>query len=83
MHIIIGSLDQFINNILYGNSQVFEAVRDFGLLIPDLFHVLLCFFEIGALAEKKKTQVIRLFYREEITGSLVMITLLSLIGKNM
>lgn len=83
MHIIIGSLDQFILNIIYREGQVFEAVRDFGLMIPDLFHVLLSYFELSILAESRGVAVYRLFYREEIMLFLMMITLFSLLGKNM
>ena len=83
MHIIVNSLDQFIVNIIYGRGQVFEAVRDFGLMIPDLFHVLLSYFELSILAESRGVPVFRLFYREELLMAVVMISLFSLFGKNL
>lgn len=83
MHVIISSLDQFIVNVIHGEGQVFEAFRDLGLMMPDIFHVLVCYFEIGALAQKRRISIFNLFYKEEIMASLVLVILFSLIGKNM
>lgn len=82
MHVIVSGLDQFIDNVIYGQGQQFEATRDLGLMAPDIFHVLVAYFELAALAEKEDCSIFRLFYREEITGSVVLIILFSVFGKN-
>jgi hypothetical protein len=82
MHVIVSGLDQFIGNVIFHKGQHFEAVRDFGLMIPDVFHVLLTFFEMTSLAERRRVSVLRLFYKEEIFMSLVVIILFSILGKN-
>ena len=83
MHIIVNSLDQFIGNVIYRRAQHFEAVRDFGLMIPDVFHVLVAYFEIMDLARKRRVSVFRLFYREEILASILLVSMFSILGKNM
>lgn len=83
MHIVVGALDQFIDNVLYRRGQQFEAVRDLGLMAPDVFHVLVAYFELSALAEKQRTQIVRLFYREEISLSILLLILFSILGKNL
>jgi magnesium-transporting ATPase (P-type) len=83
IHVIIGSLDQFIDNVIYRKGAQFEAVRDFGLMIPDVFHILVAYFELGALAGRRGVGVIRLFHREEIMTAALLVVLLSLLGKNL
>ena len=83
MHIIIGGLDQFVENVINGNGQVFEMVRDFGLMIPDLFHVLFCYFEARILADSKNLSIWKLFYKEELMAAAVFISLFTILGKNM
>ncbi len=83
MHIIVGSLDQFIDNIIFHKAKTFEASRDFGLLIPDFFHWLLCFFELRRLAGLHRKNVLRLFYKEEIMMSVLLVILFSLLGKSL
>ena len=83
MHIIVGGLDQFIDRILYGRGQFFEAIRDFGLLLPDIFHVLVSYFEMRIYAESKRKYFWRIFYREELMMSGLLLILFSLLGKNL
>jgi len=80
-HIIVNSLDQFITNVIQRDGQQFEAVRDLALMAPDVFHVLVAYFELSRLAAKRKTDMLNLFYREELLLSLVAIILMSLLGK--
>ena len=83
MHIIIGGLDQFIDNVIKGHGQVFESVRDLGLMIPDVFHVLVCYFELRILADSKHVSIFRLFYREELMVFGLLLVLFTILGKNM
>ena len=80
-HIIVSSLDQFITNVIQRGGQQFEAVRDLALMAPDIFHVLLAYFELSQLAVAKKTNVLNLFHREELLLSLIAVILMSLLGK--
>ena len=82
MHILVNCLDQFINNVIYHRGQDFEALRDVGLLLPDVFHVLVCYFEMRILAEQKKTRIYKLFYKEELMLSAVLVTMFSILGRN-
>jgi hypothetical protein len=82
-HVVVASLDQFIANVIYREGQHFEAVRDLALMAPDVFHLLVAYFEMSSLAAKRRTTVYRLFYREELLFSLVIIFLLSLLGKSL
>ena len=81
MHIIVGSLDQFVTNVLHHQGQQFEAARDIGLMVPDILHVLVAYFEMRLLADKQSTSIISLFYREEILLCVLIVTLFSILGK--
>lgn len=83
MHVTVAGLDQFITNVIYRQGQHFEAVRDLALMAPDVFHVLVAFFELMSMAARRRTKVFKLFYREELLGSFVLIVLMSLLGKNL
>jgi len=80
-HIVVNSLDQFITNVIQRDGQQFEAVRDLALMTPDIFHVLLAYFELSQLAAVRKISVLKLFHREELLLSLVAVILMSLLGK--
>lgn len=82
-HIIVSSLDQFITNVVQRGGQQFEAVRDLALMAPDIFHVLLAYFELSQLAAARKTNALNLFHREELLLSLVAVVLMSLLGKGL
>jgi len=83
MHILINCLDQFVNNVLLHGGQSFEVARDIGLLLPDVFHVFICYFELRILADSKKVRIWNLFYKEELMMSAVLVTLFSLLGRNL
>merc|ERR1712012_304639 len=82
-HIVIGCLDQFVGNIVHREGKAFEVVRDLSLFMPDILHVLVPFFELQILAEKRRTSLKEMFYKEEVLLSLIGITMFSLIGKNL
>ena len=83
MHIVIGGLDQFIDNVIKGEGQTFETVRDLGLMTPDVFHVLVSYFELRILAESQRVSIFKLFYREELMASGLLLVLFTILGKNM
>ncbi|XP_043281850.1 uncharacterized protein [Venturia canescens] len=41
IHILAGSWDQFITNVLRGEGYAHQVVRDLGFMIPDILHVLI------------------------------------------
>jgi len=82
-HIIVNSLDQFVTNVIQRGGQQFEAVRDLALMAPDIFHVLLAYFELSQLAAGRKTNVLNLFRREDLLLSLIAVILMSLLGKGL
>lgn len=44
LHIIAGSVDQFIQNVFLGEGYLHQIVRDVGFMIPDVFHLLVPLF---------------------------------------
>lgn len=80
-HIIVNSFDQFITNVIQRNGQQFEAIRDLALMAPDIFHVLVAYFELSRVADERKTDMLNLFHREELLLSLIAVILMSLFGK--
>jgi hypothetical protein len=83
MHILVNCLDQFINNVFLRNGQQFEVFRDIGLLLPDVFHVLVAFFEMGAVADRREISVLKLFHREELLMAVVFVGLLTVLGRSL
>lgn len=83
IHMIVAGLDQFITNVIYREGQHFEAARDLALMAPDVFHVLIALFELSAMAVKRRTSIWKLFYREELLSSFVIVVMGSLLGKNL
>lgn len=41
LHIIAGSVDQFIQNVFLGEGYLHQIVRDVGFMVPDIIHVIL------------------------------------------
>ena len=62
------------------NERSYEILRDLTLLVPDLFHVLVAYFELSIMAQNKGVSLKRLFYREEIMVSILMVALLVIFG---
>jgi hypothetical protein len=40
LHIIAGSVDQFVQNVFLGEGYLHQIVRDVGFMIPDLFNLI-------------------------------------------
>ncbi|ESO05071.1 hypothetical protein HELRODRAFT_124583, partial [Helobdella robusta] len=76
-HIIVSSLDQFITNVFLARGQSFEIFRDIGLMLPDLLHVFVAYFEMSILSDRHNTSIINLLRREEVMLSLLVVILFS------
>ena len=83
MHIAVSSLDQFISHVILHTGQLFEVIRDFGLMLPDIFHVLVTFFELGLLAERQDIPFVNFFYKKETIVAVVFTILMSLFGRSL
>jgi hypothetical protein len=46
MHMMIAGMDQFISHVIRGRGTDFQNVRDIGLMVPDLFHVVIPLVEL-------------------------------------
>lgn len=46
LHIVAGSLDQFILNVIKGEGHMHQVLRDLSFMVPDILHVLLPLIEL-------------------------------------
>ncbi|KAK9503513.1 hypothetical protein O3M35_010056 [Rhynocoris fuscipes] len=46
MHVIAGSLDQFVMNVVKGEGHMHQVLRDLSFMVPDLLHVVLPLVEL-------------------------------------
>lgn len=60
LHIIAGSVDQFIQNVFLGEGYLHQIVRDVGFMIPDLFHLV-----IPLIVLRREALVNRPLYRDK------------------
>lgn len=62
-HIVTGSFDQFVTNVIRGEGYAHQVVRDIGFMIPDIFQ--LC-FPIWLLREtRNKSFITRPFLKDK------------------
>lgn len=62
------------------NVGSYEIMRDLALLLPDLLHVLVAYFELSIMSQDKGISLMRLFYNEEIMISVLLVTLFVIFG---
>ena len=62
------------------NVGSYEIMRDLALLLPDLLHVLVAYFELSIMSQDKGISLRRLFYNEEIMISVLLVTLFVIFG---
>ena len=62
------------------NERSYEILRDAALLLPDLLHVLVAYFELSIMAQNKRTSLKRLLIKEEILMSVLMVALFVIFG---
>ncbi|CAH1780823.1 unnamed protein product, partial [Owenia fusiformis] len=73
-HLITGGFDQFYRQLV-STGYIWQNSRNIGLMVPDIFHILICLFEIRRLAKEKKVWSYELFYKEEymLSFSLILV----------
>ena len=82
-HIVVSSLDQFISHVFLRTGKLYEVVRDFGLMLPDILHVLVVFFELSFQAERQNISLFNLFYKKETIVAILFIFLLALLATSL
>lgn len=60
LHIIAGSVDQFIQNVFLGEGYLHQIVRDIGFMVPDIIHVIL-----PLVVLRKETLINRPLHRDK------------------
>lgn len=81
MHMLIAGMDQFINHVIRGHGTDFQNVRDIGLMVPDLFHVVIPLVELFVYARQHKKGIRDLCFKEEVLLCIVFVTIGTLFGK--
>ena len=81
MHILVGGMDQFISDVIYGKGAMFHKARNLGLMIPDLLHVIIPLWELYQYALRKELKIQEICYKEEIFLCLVFVTFGTFIGR--
>lgn len=80
-HIIVSGMDQFIAHVLQGEGRNFQNLRDVGLMIPDLLHVLIPMQQFYLHVQKHSRRMIELCYKEEVILMFVFISLGTILGR--
>ncbi|KAK7484283.1 hypothetical protein BaRGS_00024532, partial [Batillaria attramentaria] len=80
-HIIVSGMDQFIAHVVQGEGHSFQNVRDVGLMIPDLLHVIVMSHQFYKYVQRQPRRVIELCYKEEIILMFMFISLGTILGR--
>ncbi|XP_070172919.1 uncharacterized protein [Littorina saxatilis] len=81
VHVIVSGMDQFIFHVLKGQGHSFQNVRDVGLMIPDLLHLLIPLRVFYQQAQRQKLRFIEMCYKEEIILMFVFISIGTILGR--
>ena len=81
VHIIVAGMDQFIAHVVQGEGRSFQNVRDVGLMVPDVLHVLIPLRVFYVHTQQKKLRIIELCYKEEVILMFVFISLGTIMGR--
>ena len=83
VHILIGGLDQFFEQLIFGEGHTFLKARDVGLVMPDVLHVVLCLWEVYAEVKRKSLKVTELCQKKEAVLCSILTMGLFVIGRNL
>ncbi|XP_052784355.1 uncharacterized protein LOC128220129 isoform X2 [Mya arenaria] len=81
MHILVGGMDQFISDVIYGQGANFHKARNIALMIPDVMHVVVPLWELFRFAKRKDLRINELCYKEELSACFVFVCLGTLMGR--
>lgn len=79
MHVMIGSLDQFVSQLVLGKGQMFQRMRDLGFLLPDIVAIVVSLFEFKKL--NHNSGMFSLLCEREPQIMLIVVVLCSLLVK--
>lgn len=80
-HIIVSGMDQFIAHVLQGEGHSFQNLRDVGLMVPDLLHVVIPAHQFYKHVQSQSKRMIELCYKEELILMFVFISFGTIIGR--
>ncbi|XP_025080095.1 uncharacterized protein LOC112555793 isoform X2 [Pomacea canaliculata] len=81
VHIIVSGSDQFIAHVLQGEGHSFQNVRNLGLMIPDLFHVVVPCYLLYKHAREHRLNCLQLCYKEEVILMIFFISVGTILGR--
>lgn len=81
MHIVVGAMDQFISDVVYGKGASFHKARNIALMLPDCLHVIIPLWELYILAKKREVKIYQICYREELITCFFVISFGILLGE--
>ncbi|XP_076435604.1 uncharacterized protein LOC143275411 isoform X2 [Babylonia areolata] len=81
VHIIVSGMDQFITHVMQGEGHSFQNVRDLGLMIPDVLHLVIPLREFCRNASRQKLRVIELCHKEEVILMFLFVSLGTILGR--
>ncbi|KAK3575856.1 hypothetical protein CHS0354_034452 [Potamilus streckersoni] len=81
MHVLVGGMDQFIHEVIYGHGARFHKARNIGLMVPDILHVVVPLWAFHKYLVRKELQWKDIFYKEELLMCIVFISIATLMGR--
>ena len=76
LHVLTSGWDQFVENVIKGEGQLHQVLRDVFFMIPDILHIILPLIELSRLAKLKRTPATHLISNEQFFGSLFFVSAL-------
>ncbi|KAK3769927.1 hypothetical protein RRG08_048138 [Elysia crispata] len=81
VHVIVSGSDQFIAHVLQGFGTSFQNARNIGLMVPDILHLAIPFYELVLFTRSNNLRLSELCYKEEALLLFTFIILASLVGR--
>ena len=81
VHVIVSGSDQFIAHVLQGFGTSFQNARNIGLMVPDILHLVIPFYELVLFTRSNNLRLSELCYKEEALLLFTFIILASLVGR--
>ena len=69
LHILASGVDQFVVNVFQGEGALHQVLRDFGLMLPDLLHLCLPWYELRKWSRQKGIPIQHLFSKQDAAAS--------------
>ena len=81
VHVIVSGSDQFIAHVLQGYGTGFQNARNVGLMVPDMLHLAIPFYELLQYSKSNKLRWTQLCYKEEAILLISFVIFASLVGR--